>query len=60
MNFFIRYVQIITTAHITIIPRVTEPLIISADASAGSAAKVRKVNNNKSRKVLFFIEQPPF
>ena len=57
MNFFIRYVQIITTAHIT---RVPEPLIISADASAGSAAKVRKVNNNKSRKVLFFIEQPPF
>ena len=56
MNFFIRYVQIITTAHITIIPRVPEPLIISADASAGSAAKVR----NKSRKVLFFIEQPPF
>ena len=55
-----RYVQIITTTHITTIPMVPEPLIISADASAGSAAKAKMVSSRRSRKVLFFIEQPPF
>ena len=60
MNFFIRYVKIINTTHITTSPMVPEPLIISADASAGSAAKAKMVSSRRSRKVLFFIEQPPF